>query len=274
MSQIIITSNEGVRLQLGTRRDNRKDVITPTEVFVRKIAEYYSPPQDFFPTHKNVRMFKFVGKNGVCVLEFEPAMHTFRWITDKRNPRDSAPDIGKDVQYQERILGMPYLVLVLPFASGMLQTGACQAFYRTKPLASWRDELYMTNILNIARGYGFTSWVCMIGYHQVQGISWQDAIEDAVRYFFWSAFNRSSEVNELNSHYGTVRGMNLHQGLESVDAWELATREDPLFMTKVPWPETGHTVESAIAVAFSKMSLAGRTINLENVIQSSQESAC
>jgi len=232
------------------------------EQMIEAIGKFCAPPEDFL-IHPSVRLSSFRGAAGVVIVELPPDVHTIRWIKD-----GPGVDYGENAQYENRRLALPYIVLVFPFYKGVLQTGTdsgCQVYYRREPLTNWDDELLMTNLLNVAHGYGYTSWLCMVGYQQKQGLSWQQAVEDGIRYFFWSAFNRSSEVNEQNSHYSSARQLLLDRRIASAASWEETSQRDPGFMLEIAWPETGYTVRSARELAFSKM--PRQKLNLINLIQ-------
>lgn len=231
--------------------------------FIARIVRHRAAPESFFPLHKSARFFSFEGSRAVLVLELEPDVHTFRWIKDVSGGPVTA-SVGERAEYETRALALPYVVLVLPFVDGVLQNQICQVFYRTSSLKGLQDQLFQTNLLNVAEGYGFTNWLCMVGYTQQQGLSWQDAIEEAIRYFFWSAFNRSSEIHERNSHYGTARKKKYDAKIASAAAWEQHSAEDPRFMLEIRWPRTGHTVKSAMELAVSR--LPGQGLNLTNLV--------
>lgn len=233
--------------------------------FVQKIVKYHSPPEDFFPIPEGVRMYVFAGSYAVLAVELAPGLHTFRWIKDVSEWKKAA-HIGSNAEYEERTLALPYAILILPFSQGILQTSICQVFYRTAPLSGWDDELFRTNLLNVANGYGFTNWLCMVGYTQQQGLLWIQAVEEAVRYFYWSAFNRSSEVHEKNSHYSTAREQQLDVRISSVAEWEKASQQDPRFMLQIPWLKSGHTVRSALKLSFEKMK-SQKGLNLINLVR-------
>lgn len=244
----------------------------PQGELMSRILEFSTPPKDFFPVPQGVRMFKFAGPKAVLVVELEPAVRSFQWIKDLGgNAQQNVTHLGPNAQYEERDLALPFVVLILPFFNGVLQAGFCQAFYRREPLSGWEDQLLMTNLLNTANGYGFTNWLCMVGYQQKQGLSWEKAVEGAVRYFLWSAFNRSSEVHEHNSHYGTMRAKGIDPRVLSVAKWEQESRAHPRFMLEIPWPETGPTVRSALELSWSKT--PDHPLNLITLLQESPKEA-
>lgn len=246
----------------------KEGVKMPLPQFLEKVANFWQPPKGFFPIPRRVKFYEWRGETGVVVVELEPALHTLQWIKDLEDAPGQTTHMGENAEYERRTFALPYVVLVLPFYKGVLQNWACQAFYRNRPLASWGDPLLMTNFLNVARGYGFTSWACMVQYQQAQGIVWEAAVENAVRYFIWSAFNRSSEAHEGNSHYGDIRARHLDLRISSAKQWEKASRQNPGFVLEIPWPETGLTLRQAVDLSFSKMTV--QQFNPLNAIQEGQ----
>src|SRR3989344_476276 len=184
------------------------------QALVERIGHWFLPPESFFPRPDHVRFDYWRGQACVIVVELEPDLRAVRWIKDSDEGRHRF-SFGEEAQYEERTLALPYVALVLPFFKEVLQKELCQVFYRTAPLESLDDPLCMTNLLNVAHAYGFTSWLCMVGYDQKKGLSLKAKVEDIVRYFQWSAFNRSAEFHEQNSHYGTIRAMKLDPRLAS-----------------------------------------------------------
>lgn len=238
------------------------------EKFLEMVWSFREPPKGFFPIPRGIKFYEWRGDAGVVVVELEPACHTFQWIKDLEDSSGQAVHTGREAAYERRTFALPYIVLVFPFYKGVLQTGACQVFYRTSPLMSWDGNLLMTNFLNVAQGYGFTSWACMVQYQQKQGISWDAIVENAVRYFLWSAFNRSSEAHEGNSHYGDMRAKHLDLRVSSAKQWEQASLQNPRFILEIPWPDTGLTLRKAVDMGFAKMTL--QQFNPLNAIQGIQ----
>ena len=265
-----------VRIEDGTASlytgSRRRRASVSEAVLVRQIARFFSPPPDFFPAHGSVRFHEWEGQNAVLVVELEPAVRSLRWIADLQEglslEASEAVHLGANAQYEKRELALPWVVLMLSFSGGVLQGSSCQAFYRRESLKSWDDELLYTNLLNVAEGYGFTSWLCMVQYRQTEGLSWLEAIEEAVRYFLWSDFNRSSEIHERNSHFSTTIRDETDERVLSVQRWEEASGQDALFMTQIAWPATGHTVRSAVNLSLSH--LPSQILNLANLVQAGE----
>jgi hypothetical protein len=60
-----------------------------------------------------------------------------------------------------------------------------------------------------------------------------------LRHLLEAGFNRSSEHHELNSWFAETVAAKVDPRIASVQAWQRATSEDPLFVLEVPWLRTG-----------------------------------
>jgi hypothetical protein len=161
------------------------------------------------------------------VIEMPPGPRQVRWISD-----DSDDPFGPDCEYREYRLSFPWVVLVIVFVNGQL-SNLQQAFYRTKAIESLDDELQYTNLLNVAQGYDQDSWVCLVNLRRCLGeMDWDERIRTVTEHFWRAAFNRSSEEHEGNSFWGNLRGLDAR--VESPEAWEAATRDDPYFTLRCP----------------------------------------
>ena len=132
--------------------------------------------------------------------------------------------------------------MLLVFRGGLL-TGLQQLYYRREPLDSTqasRQELLLPNLLNVAEGYGQRCWVCLQNLEIKPSAPWATKIDAIIDHVFSAAFNRSSEVHEGNSYWGAMKS--LDPRLESIEAWEQASKENPLFVLDVPWKAADTTV--------------------------------
>jgi len=192
------------------------------------------------PEHVRLMVSRRGGSVMGVVIEMPPGPRQVRWIRD-----DSPEPFGPGATYAPRHLSFPFVVLVVVFVEGQL-SHLQQAFFRPAPLASADDPLYLTNLLNVARGYGQESWVCLVGLtRDLEDLAWPERIRTVARHFWEAAFNRSSEMHEDNSYWGTMRG--LDPRLETPEAWEAATRADPYFTLGVPWRRAAGTLRETLA---------------------------
>ena len=170
------------------------------------------------------------------VIEMPPGPREVRCITD-----DSKAPLGAEAKYRNRRLSFPWVVLIVVFADGEL-TNVQQAFYRPAPIASLDDELFFTNLLNVARGYEQESWVCLVSLAEaaLDEMSWEERTRAVTDHFWQASFNRSSEIHEGNSYWDSMRDVDPR--LENASAWEAATAADPYFALHVPWRPAPHPI--------------------------------
>ena len=251
---VVFQGGQAVDVQfVGWRKKRKVGKSVPEGDILQRIGEFYAPPKNFFPIPSGVKFFRFRGTGGVLAVELEPKVRQVRW--EKAHGR----------RFENRRLAFPFVVLVFPFAGGVLEKSACQVFYTRAPLESWADELLMTSLLNVSGVYGqqgLSSYISMGNYAQEPGLSWQDAVENAIRHFWWSAFR----VGAVPSHF--THAKELSPIFASVEAWQQASRDNPRFMLDIPWPTTGHTVLSAMEIAMSRVvGTSSGTVNLYNLMQ-------
>lgn len=167
-------------------------------------------------------------------VESPPQARNVRWLSS-----DSGSPYGRGATYRRYFLAFPYIILLLIFRRGSL-TGHQQLYYRTAPLDAGGD-LLLPNLYNVARGYGQRCWVCLANLRDVTPLSWPGKIRAVQEHVFNAAFNRSSEEHEGNSYYEPKNG-GIDSRVETVDAWQEATRQNPRFALDVPWKPANTTV--------------------------------
>jgi len=128
---------------------------------------------------------------------------------------------------------------------------ANECFFRNAPLRSLDDEVQYPALLNCSRfnppDRRPLSWICTQYLHRSAFRPVQDPTDRMVAGFtalkhclLETGFNYSSENHEASSWYTESRGVDPR--LNTVEAWETASAEDPTFVLDVPWLKTGHTV--------------------------------
>jgi hypothetical protein len=187
---------------------------------------------------RNVRFWAERGDATAVAVEIEPHRRTVRWLAD-----DSAAPFGRKARYASYTIAFPFVILLLVFRSGAL-SGYQQLYYRTRPLD--QDEtLLLPNLYNVAQGYSQRCWVCLqYVRRRVPELDWRGKIDAIVDHVFTAAFNRSSEINEGNSYWTSLRGIDPR--VETVEAWQEATKQRPLFPLEVAWPEAGTTMTAEL----------------------------
>ncbi len=227
--------------------NGREMGVTPVRMLLDAVAAAGQPPETWriVPLHVRLMVARAGGDVTGVVLETPPGPRVVRWITD-----DSPRDYGPGTRYETRRLSFPWVVLIVVFAGGEL-TGIQQAFFRTAPIAALDDELYLTCLPNCARAPAYKdqeSWVCLANLMRpLEQLSWDERLKAVTDHMFYGAFNRSSEVHEGNSYWGTAS--DIDPRLKTVEAWEAATAESPYFTLEVPW----RRAPQPVAVTLTRM---------------------
>jgi hypothetical protein len=197
----------------------------------------------------------------VLVHQTPPQVYGFRWIA-----RDSQAEFGPGTRYRTVRLSLPYVIVLAVFAIPK----------RGVPVLSERNECYFSNspletlgldtplgypaLLNCSKigigdGGGLPlSWICTqylpkpeTRGHRSLDASFREGLGALLRHLFESGFNRSSEHHEGESGFSASVKAKIDPRIASVEAWEEATREDPLFAIEVPWLPVGKTLREITA---------------------------
>lgn len=205
-----------------------------------------------------VRLAESRGPATVWVHETSPRVYNLKWIAG-----DSRAPYGRGAKYRTVRIAVPYLVVVAVFEP--LEHGAQQVstrnecFFRTAPLASGDDELLFPALLNCSK---FTppegkplSWICTAQMNRAAFTEEPDTpkrlragFAALLQCLLETGFNYSSEHHEGASWFSESAGVDPR--IATVDAWERATRDDPLFVLDVPWLKTGLGLRQAIERIF------------------------
>jgi hypothetical protein len=185
-----------------------------------------------------VRFFRSRNQVTVLVLEDAPQVRTVRWLAD-----DSPAPYGPGSVYRTVRLAFPFVVTVAAFRGGG-STGYQQCFYRTEPLRSEDDPLFLPNLYNVADGHGQTCWLCLNLHRDLTKLSWAERVAEIRNHLWGAAFNQSSEIHERMSYWQVMR--KIDPRLKTLAAWEAASADDPFFPLRVAWRPRGATVGQVI----------------------------
>ncbi len=195
--------------------------------------------------HPFTRMYESIGSQYLTVLEIPPHCRTVRWISGEHDTPERAQGMTKPpgTRYETRFLSFPWIIILFSTEDGRV-TGHQELFYRTEPLRPGSTDLLLSNMCNVANGYGWKAWLCL----QHLGGTRPDQYglsEDIIHHALNAAFNRSSEIHEGNS--GWNRKMRaLDPRLKNLAVWEKASKKEPGFIMKVRWPSAETTLEQEV----------------------------
>jgi hypothetical protein len=204
-----------------------------------------------------VKLLRATARGG-CILVHQtpPRVHQFRWIAP-----ESPSEYGPGTIYRTVRLALPYLVVFAVFQRGpggmpcLSQRNEC--FFVNDPLdrRGLETELCYPALLNCSRypdsPENPVAWICTQhlgraarGRRSSVDASLRAGLSALLRHLLESGFNLSSERHELNSWFTETVAAAVDPRIASVEAWEQATAENPLFVLEVPWLPTGHTLGS------------------------------
>jgi hypothetical protein len=167
----------------------------------------------------------------VLVIEETPRVRRLRW---------SSKTLKTQGEYTEHSLAFPFVVYLVGFHQGDFEE--MRVYFRTAPLASEADPLFYPNLWNVqaAESPLARCRACLRGRPEALE---RPVGEQAVAFleFFWTAgFNLDIEEN----CFDRARGRDPR--LVTLEAWEAATRADPLFPLGIPWEPVGLSLGEAL----------------------------
>ena len=181
------------------------------------------------------RMYYRKGNREVLVLELPPQT---RHLTFQKESVADAPK-------KRYSLGLPFMIFILRFDNGKLDSKSVKVGFSDRPLKTLKDQASKPHLPNI----GGDLTVCMgttfpTNELEVGNIGQQAAF--AVSYFFNSNFNdhMPGAMAESNSYFKD------EPRLHTFEAWEKATLEDPLFVIDIEWPKHSESVGDMVSHLF------------------------
>lgn len=238
---------------------------------VRVLAERLAPPHRMNTGEillpDGVKSVLSRGPMMVVVHETPPRVHNLKWIA-----RDSPAPFGPDARYHTVRLAQPYVVVLAVFCLGRdgkpVLTGSNECFYRVAPLKSLGDELCYPALLNCSRfepqeGHPL-SWICT-QYLKTDALAANPDVNDRLRNsltallkcLFHTGFNYSSEHHETNSWFSESAERIDDHRVRTVENWQEATKEDPLFALNVKWLATGRSLREVVDRIFLNHGISG-----------------
>jgi hypothetical protein len=195
-----------------------------------------------------VKAVRSEGGIAIIVHETPPQVYSLKWIAD-----DSPTPFGNGSKYRTVRIALPYLVTLLVFRNGsttqpLTLSEFSECFFRVAPLESFDDALLFPALLNCSK---FTppegrplSWICT-QHLNFASVNREPTPAKRLRAGFRAlrhclletGFNYSSENHEGASWFGESRGVD--ERISTVERWQEATAQDPLFVLEVPWLKTG-----------------------------------
>jgi len=191
----------------------------------------------------------------IVVHQSAPAIYNFKWIA-----KDSVIRSGRDAKYRNVRIALPYVILLATFQDGLL-TMDNECYFRTSPLNKIDDGLLYPALLNVSKFPNTSNnraltWICTqhLNFGKVHEgpelTRFRDSVAALWQCLIGAGFNYSSEANEGASWYG--ESCKVDKRIATIEDWQDATREDPLFAIDVPWLDTGHSLKKMCQRIFKR----------------------
>ena len=213
------------------------------------------------------------GSNGIVVVhQTPPRVYAFKWIA-----KDSPGLFGENAVYRDVRLALPYLVVLASFErdprGGLDIHSGSECFFRTAPIKSLGDELCFPALLNCSkfpetRGKPL-AWICVQHLRRRRRVAteepsrrFEQSLRGLLSHLLETGFNYSSEHHEGSSWFTATVEAGVDPRVASVETWEAATTEDPLFVLDVPWLPTGRSLGEMVRRVGSRQK--GRRTSVES----------
>ena len=194
----------------------------PLEAVLRYVARVMPPPLPVLPP--GARWLSRKKDLLFLVVEHPPQCRTLRVSRAKKGGDD----------YQPYLLALPYVIYVLTFYRDGFEE--MKMFFRNSSLSLLTDTLYHTSLPNVRGepGHYGSQRVCLrYRPEMLEGVPLAESVPALIDFFWSTGFNQDI----ANSAFG--RAMARDRRFASLEAWEAASRENPLFPLEVDWEPVG-----------------------------------
>lgn len=244
--ELIIVQGDRVLLKRPGEKGFRKEAAL-TELLTR-LESYMvaanSTPGEALPVPPHGAKAMWQGANGRSVIQVElsPTQRVVHWIVD-----NSKHDYGSNATDKPVSLTFPWIEIFIK-CQGKTFTGEQCLFYRNAPTSSMDDTLHQSNLLNVSDiPGGMKAWFCS-QYLKIPTTAetWNEKIRLMIEHLWAYTFNKSSEHHEGNSYWGHNHG--LDKRIDTLAAWEDASKKDPNFMLSIDWPQMKHNNGTSMTI--------------------------
>jgi hypothetical protein len=271
MDTVTISGKEAVAV---TPEGARASV--PVRVLVERLASPEHMDTGGIILPDGVKSVVSRGPMSVLVHETPPRVHSLRWIAG-----DSPAPFGPGTKYRTVRLAQPYIVVLAVFGPGPdgrpMLAGRNECFFRVSPLKSLSDELLYPALLNCSKfeppdGQPL-SWICTqhLKFDALAAVAdpndrLRHSLTALLKCLFHTGFNYSSENHEGNSWYSESAARIDDARIKTVEKWQDAGKEDPLFVLNVKWLTTGRSLREVIDRIFLNHGLSAAAPTTSNDI--------
>lgn len=190
-----------------------------------KVLQEEMLKQHQFVLPEGTRFHRRIGSVDYLVVEQQPMLRTILVDNQYHKPKMGSDRYGRGPGDPKQFhIALPYVVYFV--ALNNLQISKYMMAFRTEPLKSLKDKLYLNVLPNSHEG---GTVCCSMGGHSYNNIV------DAVNHYigvYWQAQYRYC----LHHHFPD------HPAFKSFEAWEKESEANPLFVLHLNWRALPHTL--------------------------------
>jgi hypothetical protein len=162
------------------------------------------------------------GPDLLITVEHPPQMRHFTWRSG-----------GVQGAAREYTLAFPYILYLLLFHQGSFEE--MRIYYRPAPLSTDADPLFFPNLWNVSATDTPMAKcrVCLQGRPPFDDLSLTAQVQSVIEFFWGTSFNMAIEESCF------LRAAQRDNRIVTLEAWEAASRRDPLFPLEVDWEPAG-----------------------------------
>lgn len=162
------------------------------------------------------------GSDLLIVVEHPPQVRHFTWRPG-----------GAQGAAREYTLAFPYILYLLVFHRGCFEE--MRIYYRPAPLSTDADPLFFPNLWNVSAADTPMAKcrACLQGRPPFDELTLSTQVQSVIEFFWGTSFNMAIEESCF------LRAAKRDSRLGTLEAWEAASRRDPLFPLEVDWESVG-----------------------------------
>ncbi len=230
-----LTSRISVRLE--KQYDNFRQEFYARTMGLLVTRGHMTSPDGYSVMPDGTKLFHRNADSAILVIEQKPQVRTISFTQAIVDSNDGGPSFGGRDSFR---LAFPYIVFLMSFKADeddRLYLNNVMVAYATKPLQSLESKLFHPNLPNVADfqlcwgsdtgealegSIASQAEIMMGGFWQTAfSTDWTDKFDDSAKYAQFS----------------------------SMETWERASAEDPLFMLSMQWREEEFTLQRMLGMA-------------------------
>jgi hypothetical protein len=216
---------EGGRVRLlrdGSREGAVVDREVPLNAFLQAICHAADGVRSLPLLPVGARFLLIRGPDLLATIEQPPQIRHFTWRPG-----------GVQGPVREYALAFPYVLYLVLFHQGSFEE--MRIYFRPAPLTSDADPLYMSNLWNVSAADAPMARcrACLQGRPPFEDLTLAAQVQSIIEFFWGTGFNMAIDDNCFQ------RAAKRDDRIATLEAWEMASRSDPLFPLELDWEFTG-----------------------------------